>query len=231
MAETVTANHYRAAFERLVEEKGLKNHALMKQWIAGSLPLSVVKAWCKEMYSWSADVLRGFAAVYLTAPKFQVRHKMILNLAEEHGITELVVRARHADLIKTCGMALGTPESEYDSHVPIPEQIALTDRYIASALTEGYLEGLATIGIEEFQFAPISATLYDSMIRHYKVAPADAIWFKVHGAADIEHGERALEDFAAYGPTPELRDRIVSAASRSLDAMWNWHEGIYRRFQ
>ena len=89
---------------------------------------------------------------------------------------------------------------------------------------------MATIGVEEYQFAPLSSAIYESLLKNYGISEDNAIWFMVHGEADLEHRERALEDFANYASTPELRDRILWAASRSLDAMWLWHDGIYKRY-
>ena len=221
---------FKDAFERLTDERGVDQDPLMQEWYAGTLPIEVMRGFVKEYYHW--EFLRGFAATYAVCPHPEVRDKIMDNLAEEHGIQELVVKERHIDMMRRFGVAcLGLTEEEVNEHTPSPELIALTDRYINAPLTDGWLAGMATFAIQEYQLAPVNAKRFEAVVDKYKFAGEHATFFYVHGEGDIIHRDRALEDFARYATSPTEEAIVIDAAGKSIDAFRNWYASIYRNFQ
>ena len=221
---------FKDAFERLTAERGVDQDPLMQEWYAGTLPIAVMRGFVMEYYHW--EFLRGFAATYAVCPHAAVRDKIMDNLAEEHGIKELVVAERHIDMMKRFGIAcLGLTEAEVVGHTPSPELIALTDRYVDAPLTDGWLAGLATFAIQEYQLAPVNAKRFDAVVNKYEFAAEHATFFQVHGEADLVHRDRALDDFARYATSPAQEAVVIDAATRSIDAFRNWYAAIYRNFR
>jgi pyrroloquinoline quinone (PQQ) biosynthesis protein C len=221
---------FKDAFERLSDEHGVDQDPLMQEWYAGTLPIKVMQGFVKEYYHW--EFLRGFAATYAVCPHPQVRDKIMDNLAEEHGIQELVVKERHIDMMKRFGIAcLGLTDAEVREHIPSPELIALTDRYVNAPLTEGWLAGLATFAIQEYQLAPVNTKRFDAVVNKYKFAAEHATFFYVHGEADLVHRDRALDDFARFATSPTEEALVISAATRGITAFRCWYAAIYRNFQ
>ncbi len=204
----------------------------MRALVTGKLDRVELDQWAKDFYFYVEPAIPTIAAWLSKAPTLPDReaYKLIArNLAGEMGY---IAEAEHHDLYLQFCAGLGISRDQLLNHTPLASTIG-------AASTMGYYcrnsfeEGLGAFGLAVEMDVPGRANgaqiIHDGLERYYGIDAQAMEFWRVHIAAEEEHGENAEQALHMCGQTREQQARIRRAFRFSVLAHAAMTEG-YDRF-
>jgi len=200
--------------------------------VSGKLGEPHLKLWAKDFYYYVEPAIPTIAAWMAHAPTLPDRstYKLIArNLAGEMGY---IREAEHHDLYLQFCAGLGINRETLLEHLPLPSTIG-------AASTMGYYcrnsfeEGLGAFGLAVEMDVPGrpngAQIIYDGLKRHYHLDDSVLEFWRIHVAAEEEHGENAIAVLERCGQTRHQQALIRRSFRFSILAHAAMTEG-YDRF-
>jgi len=204
----------------------------LRALVLGKLQRDQLETWAKDFYFYVEPAIPTIAAWLSHAPTLPDRdaYKLIArNLAGEMGY---IHEAEHHDLYLQFCAGLGIDRDALLAYTPLASTIG-------AASTMGYYcrnsfeEGLGAFGLAvemEIPGRPNGArVIHDGLQRHYGIDAHAMEFWRVHIAAEEEHGDNAEQALRLCGQTREQQARIRRAFRFSVLAHAAMPEG-YDRF-
>lgn len=188
---------------------------------AGTLTTRRLQGFALQHHFHNRSILKGFA---LNAIKASDDPDAFMGTL--HGIEEELT---HPDLCKKFGLAMGLSDEDFETEMPILEQLAFTGVSVATSLIiKSPAARRAGPMCSEMLVQRYSAELAEYLAKAPYNVPEDALeFFTVHAVADIEHAERAAQVVARLATTNAVKEEVrafVGYKARMKIAKW---EGIY----
>lgn len=204
----------------------------LRALVAGTLARPQLERWAMDFYYYVEPAIPTIAAWLSSAPTLPDReaYKLIArNLAGEMGY---IREAEHHDLYLQFCAGLGIDRTRLLAHTPLASTIG-------AASTMGYYcrnsfgEGLGAFGLAVEMDVPGrpngAQILCDGLSRHYGFDHRAMEFWRIHVAAEEEHGENAEKALLLCGQTREQQAMIRRAFRFSVLAHSAMTEG-YDRF-
>jgi pyrroloquinoline-quinone synthase len=138
---------------------------------------------------------RPMAALIARIPDPKLRLDILHNLVEEHG--DFQEQFFHHTTFQQFLSALGVDPSTLDALSLWPEVRAFNSALSTSCMLDELEVGVACMGIIEFAFSEISATIGQGVIARQWIAPDNLVHYKLHAEIDLRHAD---EFFAVIEP-------------------------------
>ena len=200
---------------------------LVQETSKGELTLEQVKGWSIQFYPF-IELFPQFMATYLA--------KATDPMSRGFLIDNLRVEKRHADQWIDMAKGFGVPREELFSTLIIPEVEALT-HWMWSITTRGsFVEGVAATN---YAIEGVTQGIATIMVKGFmKYQGKDGVsldkraymWMEAHSTYDDLHPYEALEIIKLHASTPEIQQKVVHAAQRSLEYLFRALQACYASY-
>jgi len=194
---------------------------------SGELSLEQVKGWSIQFYPF-IELFPQFMATYLA--------KATDPMSRGFLIDNLRVEKRHADQWMDMAKGFGVPREELFSTPIIPEVEALT-HWMWSITTRGsFVEGVAATNYAIEGVTQGIATIVVKGFMKYQgkhdvfLDKRAYMWMEAHSTYDDIHPYEALEIIKLHASTPEIQQKVVHAAQRSLEYLFRALQACYAAY-
>jgi pyrroloquinoline-quinone synthase len=197
----------------------------------GKCPPSILRRYAAATYRSAKLFCATIAEMVSTAPDAQARLILLENLLEEEGIIlkpqqGLVTRASQSHpalalrFLKACGGSAA--------------EVNLETRHATAPGRQMLARGQWTLAVanllvgQELKFATTSGQLFDAL-RMNGLTAHDLAFFAVHGKADQEHGEQAMQLVMDHCETRADQEAAIAAARNGAWLWFEMHGGAQRQ--
>lgn len=228
-------SEFRQALEAAIQMRHSSVHPWSEAWVSGRLDRRLLGEWTKQHYHYVSHFAEWLAIVYANCPHEEVRDFLLENIAEEEGVTGQsgFPAVRHTKLLldfgEHCGMRRAEIVEAQRNGELLPETLGLQS-WCAVQAQKPFVEALAAllVGLES-QVPQIYRKTTPPLLEKYDFTAEQVTFFRLHIAADEEHGERGFEIVEKYATADETRascERLVKEATlmRRL-----YLDGLYRK--
>lgn len=208
-----------ATIDELLEKRSLLKHSFYTRWVRGTLPKAALVEYVRQYYRFEAAFPRMLSAIHTQLDELADRQVVLENLIDEERGDE-----SHVELWLRFAEAVGAPRDDVLAAEPLPETVALVETYreLAASSPE---EGLAALFAYERQVPAVAQAKLDGLAAHYGLADGDGLAFwNVHGWLDAEHADAEARLLAKHAT-----QRALPAASRAVEAWWDFLSGVERK--
>jgi pyrroloquinoline quinone (PQQ) biosynthesis protein C len=194
---------------------------------SGELSLEQVKGWSIQFYPF-IELFPQFMATYLA--------KATDPMSRGFLIDNLRVEKRHADQWIDMAKGFGVPREELFSTLIIPEVEALTHWMWSITSRGSFVEGVAATNyaIEGVTQGIATIVVKGFMKYHGKhdvfLDKRAYMWMEAHSTYDDIHPYEALEIIKLHASSPEIQQKVVHAAQRSLEYLFRALQACYAAY-
>ncbi len=209
-----------ASLDGLIEKHHLLKHPFYQAWTEARLFKDSLGLYAEQYY----QHVRAFPE---NLKQFASRTSGSLQrLVNENLAEELDAAAPHPLLWRQFAQSLGVSESALDNAQPLPGIAALLDTYDEVAARGTPAQAVAAFYCYEAQVPELATQKIYGLRRFYGITEPRALaYFQVHEKADVRH-RAAWRKWLAGRKEAEAAD-ILSAAERSLKALWGALDAVY----
>ncbi|MCL6563933.1 MAG: iron-containing redox enzyme family protein [Firmicutes bacterium] len=233
MAQPLTPEEFSRELYAIRDAYHTKDHPFFLLWGEGKLTLKQMGVYMIQHLLHVEDIFQALGITYSRAP-MEVRHFIIENLSEEHGIMALEEErdaVDHFESIRRFIYHVGFgPEDIVEDHAYWWTRARVRSFYDV-ALREPWPVFLAMLFTLESQEVGVNSRVVPAMIQHYGFRAGDPVirFFEEHYLADQEHGRRTLELVTKYATDRPTQDRCLKVAEEGCQYKWAYVEEIYQR--
>ena len=227
---------FRQALEGAIQQRHSKVHPWSDAWVSGRLDRHLLGEWTKQHFHYVSHFSEWLATVFGGCPADDVRHFLAENIFEEEGFQagQGFPAVRHTELLLDFGEHCGKPRQEILEAQTNGELLAETlglQSWCYRQATRPYTEALAglLVGLES-QVPQIYSRTTPPLIEKYGFTEEEVVFFRLHIAADEEHGERGFEILERHATTPEAREACVRAVREATMMRRLYLDGLYHKF-
>ena len=208
--------------ERDIQEEHLSKHKFYELWNEGKVSLDSIRAYAQQYYKFVSEFPRFVSRVHSNTKYEEDRLLILENLNEEEN-KELP----HSELWLRFAEGIGVKRDKMNAKM-LPETKNMLNE-LRKLTSKDFLEGSAALLAYEAQISEIAKLKMDGLRKHYNITSEKALeFFTVHSEVDIEHQKTWKKIIEKHAKTKEQKARARRALNRSLKAMWNMLDGVYR---
>ena len=214
-----------ATIDQMIVEKHLLNHPFYQAWNAGTLTREILQEYARQYYKHVDAFPRYVSATHSNCEDITIRQQLLENLREEEQGDD-----NHPALWMKFANALGMNDYDVRSSEASPETKIFVDTFYQ--LTKGgtALEGITALYCYEAQIPEISTVKIEGLKKFYGVdSTAGLSFFTAHETADKIHRQVGRDILQQLIRTADDETQALRAAKLSLDAMWEFLNGIERK--
>ncbi|MBI2541447.1 CADD family putative folate metabolism protein [Candidatus Woesearchaeota archaeon] len=210
--------------EKDIKERHLSKHKFYQLWNEGKVSMDALRGYAQQYYKFVAEFPRLVSRVHSNTPYEEERLTILENLNEEEN-----PKLPHSELWLRFADGLGLKRNEMDAKM-LPETKKML-KEMQKLSSNDFLEGAAALLGYESQISEIAKLKMDGLKKHYGMKDARALeFFKVHSKVDIEHQKTWKKMIAKHARTKEQQAKVRKSLNKSMKAMWNMLDGVYRKY-
>lgn len=216
-----------ATIDQMIEQKHLLKHPFYQAWNAGTLSRQILQEYARQYYKHVDAFPRYVSATHSNCEDITIRQQLLENLREEEQGDD-----NHPALWMKFANALGVNDDDVRSTESLPETNKFVDTFYQLTKEGTALEGITALYCYEAQIPEISSVKIDGLRKFYSVdSTAGLSFFTAHETADKIHRQVGRDMLQQLIRTADDERQAVRAAKQSLDAMWEFLDGIERKMQ
>jgi pyrroloquinoline-quinone synthase len=210
--------------DEVIAKHSMLDHPFYQLWNEGKLDKGILCEYAKQYYAQVHAFPAYVSAVHSHCEDLDVRRILLENLnEEEQGVDN------HPELWLRFAEGLGVSRKDVGEADLLPETKKSVEELKSVTQSDNYLEGLAALYAYESQIPEVSRTKREGLKTFYDLDDARAVsFFTVHELADIEHSQVERDILEQHCKTPEMEQRVLAAAERSVKALNTFLDGVYR---
>ena len=229
-------SEFRLQLEDAIQKRHSKAHPWSDAWVSGRLNRRLLGEWTKQHFHYVSQFSGWLATVFGNCPHEDIRHYLAENIMEEEGLVgdANFPAVKHVHLLldfgERCGMGRKEIEDAQVNGELLPETLGLqswcyrqSHRPAVEALA-GLLVGL------ESQVPQIYSRTTPPLIETYGFTEEEVVFFRMHIAADQEHGERGFEILERHASTPEVQITCARLVREATMMRRLYLDGLYNKF-
>ena len=217
----------RARLDAVLESRPLLCHDFYVRWQAGKLEKSELQGYAKEYYSFEQEFPRFISAVHTKLENADHRRAILDNLIHEEKGGE-----NHPELWLQFAEGLDVDRSEVKGHFHSDETEFLLRTFRKFASSTNPIEGLASLYAYEKQQPEVARTKREGLRCFYGVdQPSAVAFFKAHEHYDVEHSDTEADILTQLCQDEVSRDRAVAVVEETTKALYEFLDGVQRRYQ
>ncbi|MGB0579134.1 MAG: TenA family transcriptional regulator [Limisphaerales bacterium] len=182
-----TAPQIRRRANQIIKQSGILESAYFKDLESGQMSLAQFRKTQEQFYYAVLFFARPMAALVARMPNPRTRLDILHNVVEEHG--DFDSREFHETTFKRFLTSIGTKRNTIGKAPLWPEVRAFNSVLATAALHDEVETGISCLGIIEYAFADISATIGRAVVENGWVTQDDLVHYKLHAAIDKRHAE------------------------------------------
>lgn len=185
--EESRATRVTACAQRTLEKSGIRQNPYFESLCNGSMTLESFRRSQEQFFFAVSFFPRPMAALVGRIPNPKARLDILHNLVEEHG--EFQEKAFHHTTFQQFLRSIGSEPDKLEA-VPLHPGLRAFNSVLTCACVLDELEvGVACMGIIEYAFAGISATIGQAVVERGWVRQEDLVHYALHAEIDERHAE------------------------------------------
>jgi pyrroloquinoline-quinone synthase len=206
---------------------GMTNHPLVQELEAGTATREQLLLLCEQFYLHIVRMLPWIGAMYTSCPDEAARAVIVGNLAEE-TLGVFTHTKAHPDHLLDFAEALGADIEAMKGAEQLPESRRLTEYFEFMGMCRPWYVGFAAIGIGLESLVPDTfARIVPALKENYDMTDDQIVFWSLHVAADVAHGNEAIDLISQWAITPEARKQVYDGTietGRLFYEMWNLYK-------
>lgn len=193
--ENPRAARVTARAQEVLEQSGIRRNPYLESLEDGTMPLEGFRRSQEQFFFAVTFFPRPMAALVGRIPDPKSRLDILHNLVEEHG--EFDEKLFHHTTFQRFLRSIGSKPEKVEGE-PVPPPLRAFNSVLTCACVLDELEvGVACMGIIEYAFAGISATIGRAVVQRGWVRQEELVHYALHAQIDERHAE---EFFAVIEP-------------------------------
>ncbi|HEX8173392.1 MAG TPA: CADD family putative folate metabolism protein [Thermoanaerobaculia bacterium] len=210
------------ALDARIASRHLLDHPFYQRWTAGTLSPAELRDYARQYFHYAMAFPTFISAMHAQTDDIAIRQSLLENLIEEERGPE-----NHPELWLRFCESLGIDRDDVRNGAPndAVQHLCATMKSLAR---DGALhEGLAALYAYESQIPAVAKAKIAGLAKWYGIsAERDVAFFAVHMDADVVHSETSRTLLRELCDAPEKSDAAISAASRTLDALYGFLDSV-----
>jgi len=212
---------------RIAARRTFGGHPLWHEIAAGKLDRSQLKLFAVQFFLQVREFPRAVSAMHANCPFPAERMALAESVYEEETGRISGCNLPHPELFIRFGEAIGLAREEMTEGRPLAATRALIDWFELSTKQRSFIEAAAAINLAaEGQVPGAFGPMARKLQEHYGLdRPAVAFW-DIHEMADAEHSDVGDNIVVRHATDAAIQARVRDALQHSLDAWWQFFDGI-----
>jgi pyrroloquinoline-quinone synthase len=212
---------------RIEARRTFGRHPLWLEIADGKLDRAALKRFAVQFFLQVREFPRAVSAMHANCPFSDERMKLAESVYEEETGRVSGCNLPHPELFIRFGEAVGLARAEMVEGRPLPATRALIDWFELSTKQRSFIEAAAAINLAaEGQvpgaFGPMARRLQEN----YGLSRDAVAFWDVHEMADAEHSDVGDHIVGRHATDAVTQARVRDALQHSLDAWWQFFDGI-----
>jgi len=212
---------------RIEARRTFGSHPLWLDLAEGTLSREQLKPFAVQFFLQVREFPRAVSAMHANCPFPEERVELAQSLYEEETGRISGCNQPHPEIFIRFGEAVGLSRAEMVEGKPLPATRALIDWFELSTKQRSFIEAAAAINLAaEGQvpgaFGPMARRLQEN----YGLSREAVAFWDIHEIADAEHSEVGDNIVVRHATDAAIQARVRDALQHSLDAWWQFFDGI-----
>lgn len=217
----------RSLLEEKIQQKHLLAHSFYRRWQHGELSKDELQGYAKEYYRFENEFPRLLSSLHSLTEDAEVRQMILDNLIDEEKGSD-----NHPELWLRFAEGMGVTRDDVKSHFHSDETEHLVRTFKKHVTSGNPIDGLAALYAYERQQPDVARQKIDGLRCFYQVTDEDTVsFFKAHQTYDVFHAEGEVELLSKLCDTEEKQQRALAVAGETLDVLYDFLDGIERRYK
>lgn len=216
----------RARLESKIQKKPLLGHCFYQRWQQGKLSKEELQGYAKEYYAFEKEFPRFLSSIHASCTDADARRGILENLNHEEGGPE-----NHPELWLRFAEGLGVDREDVKSHFHSDETEHLLRVFRKHSTSGNPVTGLAALYAYERQQPDVARTKIEGLQEFYGIGDDRTLqFFRTHQETDVYHADTEIELLTRLAADETSQDEVVKAAEETLDALYDFLDGVERRY-
>jgi pyrroloquinoline-quinone synthase len=212
---------------RITARRSFGGHPLWLEIADGKLSRQQLQRFAVQFFLQVREFPRAVSAMHANCPFPAERIELAESVYEEETGRISGCNQPHPELFIRFGEAVGLERAEMTEGRPLPATRALIDWFELSTKQRSFIEAAAAINLAaEGQvpgaFGPMARRLQEN----YGLSRAAVEFWDIHEMADAEHSDVGDNIVVRHATDAAIQARVRDALQHSLDAWWQFFDGI-----
>ena len=221
------ADFMRDLVARIAAHRTFGRHPLWLELADGQLNREQLKSFAVQFFLQVREFPRAVSAMHANCPFPEERIALAESIYEEETGRLSGCNQPHPEIFIRFGEAVGLTRAAMVDGSPLPATRALIDWFELSSKQRSFIEAAAAMNLAaEGQvpgaFGPMARRLQDN----YGLSRDAVAFWDIHELADAEHSEVGDNIVVRHATDAATQARVREALQHSLDAWWQFFDGI-----
>jgi pyrroloquinoline-quinone synthase len=207
-------------------------HPFYQAWTEGTLTRDDLRAYAADYYHHVAAFPTYLAALSSRLEDGELRHAIVMNLADEEGLDGNPANRPHHELWLDFAEGMGACRDQARSSEPVAEVAGLIAHFKRIAREGSPAEALAAFYAYESQVPRVAKEKARGLRERYAADEKTCGYFTLHATADVFHASVWREQLSKLIAHDEAaQERALVAAENAARCLWRALDGIERNRQ
>ena len=213
--------------ERIQARRTFGSHPLWLELADGKLSGEQLRIFAVQFFLQVREFPRAVSAMHANCPFAEERIELAESVYEEETGRISGCNQPHPELFIRFGEAVGLKRAELVEGHPLPATRALIDWFELSTKQRSFIEAAAAINLAaEGQVPGAFGPMARRLQQHYGLSKEAVEFWDVHEVADAEHSDVGDNIVVRFATDAATQARVRDALQHSLDAWWQFFDGI-----
>jgi pyrroloquinoline-quinone synthase len=212
---------------RIQARRTFGSHPLWLELADGKLGAQQLQLFAVQFFLQVREFPRAVSAMHANCPFPEERMELAESVYEEETGRISGCNLPHPELFIRFGEAVGLQRAEMVEGNPLPATRALIDWFELSTKQRSFIEAAAAINLAaEGQVPGAFGPMARRLQQHYGLSTEAVEFWDIHEMADAEHSDVGDHIVVHHATDAALQARVRDALQHSLDAWWQFFDGI-----
>jgi pyrroloquinoline-quinone synthase len=212
---------------RIEARRTFGSHPLWLEIADGKLSAEQMKLFAIQFFLQVREFPRAVSAMHANCPFPEERMELAENVYEEETGRISGCNQPHPELFIRFGEALGLSRADMVEGQPLPGTRALIDWFELSTKQRSFIEAAAAINLAaEGQVPGAFGPMASRLRENYGLSKEAVEFWDLHEMADADHSDVGDNIVVRHATDAEMQARVRDALQHSLDAWWQFFDGI-----
>jgi pyrroloquinoline-quinone synthase len=212
---------------RIEARRTFGGHPLWLTIAEGKLRREQLQRFAVQFFLQVREFPRAVSAMHANCPFLEERRELAESVYEEETGRLSGCNQPHPELFIRFGEAIGLSRADMVDGRPLPATRALIDWFELSTKQRSFIEAAAAINLAaEGQVPGAFGPMARRLQQHYGLSREAVEFWDVHEVADAEHSDVGDHIVIRHATDAATQTRVRDALQHSLDAWWQFFDGI-----
>jgi pyrroloquinoline-quinone synthase len=213
--------------EAVIQNKPLLSHSFYTRWQKGELSMDELRGYAKEYYAFEKEFPRFLSAIHSRCENAHARKLLLENLIDEEQGDR-----NHPAMWLEFAEGVGVSRASVEDHFHSDETENLLRVFRKHSRSENVADGLSALYAYERQQPAVAETKVEGLRQFYGIQDDSTVaFFQAHQKYDVAHSQTEAALLEVLCQDPESQERSAAVVQESLDALYEFLDGVERRYR